>query len=146
MSCKDVDSLWSESTPQKKSKSSMQPKKQRKNYQKYSQQFLEAARRTLDKNTNEGHLPHEAYALFFVCSRSFHPQLVFVLVNVCVCVWLLLKIAGSIHPPVTTEHGDEVMFNSLYSGMGDCLGSSWAAMGRGGGPVGESFRVRERPK
>jgi hypothetical protein len=84
---KQVDSLWSESTPQKKSKSSMQPKKQRKNYQKYSQQFLEAARRTLDKNTNEGHLPHEAYALFFVCSRSFHPQLVFVLVNVCVCVF-----------------------------------------------------------
>ena len=41
-------------------------------------------------------------------------QLVLVFVNV--CVWLLLEIAGSIHPPVTTEHGDEVACSVLFHG------------------------------
>ena len=62
------------------------------------------------------------------------------------CVWLLLKIAGSIHPPVTTEHGDEVVFRFLCPGVEDCLGISWAVMGRGGGPTGGELRVREQPK
>lgn len=42
-------------------------------------------------------------------AQSAH--LVAVLVDV--CIWLLPQIAGSIHPPVTTGHGDEVVLNSL---------------------------------
>jgi hypothetical protein len=56
-----------------------------------------------------------------------------------VCVWLLLRIAGIIHPPVTTEHGDEVELSFLCPGVEDCLGDSWAVMGRRGGPAGKSF-------
>ena len=53
------------------------------------------------------------------------------------CVFgCLLKIAGSIHPPVMTEHGDEVVFKFLCSAVKDCLGDSWAVMGRRGGPAG----------
>jgi hypothetical protein len=57
------------------------------------------------------------------------------------------RIAGSIHPPVTTGHGDEVVLNFLcpaeHVGSEQNLGLE---AGRGSGADGNSFGVHEQPQ
>ena len=54
------------------------------------------------------------------------------------------RIAGSIHPPVTTGHGDEVVLNSLCPA--EHVGSEWSLGredGRDRGADENSFRVHQ---
>jgi hypothetical protein len=55
------------------------------------------------------------------------------------------RIAGSIHPPVTTGHGDEVVcsFPAEHVGSEQNLGLE---AGRGSGADGNSFGVHEQPR
>ena len=65
-----MQSLWSESTPHENQNSQCSQKINGKATRNTPSNFWKLRGARLNKKTNEGHLPHEAYALL-VCSRSF---------------------------------------------------------------------------
>ena len=65
-----MQSLWSESTPHKNRNLQCSQKFNGKATRNTPSNFWKLRGASMNRKTNEGHLPHEAYA-FLVCSRSF---------------------------------------------------------------------------